>query len=107
MTDLLYAAALLVGLIGTVWCSRKTIQAWREVLASAASIIRSWRAGDYRSRCDRAHLERILRATPPTEQQQPGTDTDLYLDAALTYYGPAGLARLHNAINQHREEPQP
>jgi hypothetical protein len=48
--------------------------------------------------------ERTLRVNPPSEQQTPGTDSDLLLDAALAYYGPAGLQRLSDAINQHRKE---
>ncbi|WP_405888805.1 hypothetical protein OG762_36555 [Streptomyces sp. NBC_01136] len=53
---------------------------------------------------DQVVADAIRRTDPPAEQQTPGTDNDLLIDAALAYYGPAGLDRLHDAINQHREE---
>jgi hypothetical protein len=53
---------------------------------------------------DRIVADAILRTDPPAIDTQPGSDSDLLLDAVLAYYGPAGLQRLHNAINQHRKE---
>jgi hypothetical protein len=88
--DLLCGNAILAGLVGAAYCLRRAI--------------RVWRGDDYRTRNDRVMAERTLRVDPPSEQQTPGTDSDLLLDAALAYYGPAGLQRLHNAINQHRKE---
>lgn len=49
-------------------------------------------------------VDQILHTDPPVIETRPGTDTDLLLDAALAYYGPAGLERLHDAINDIREE---
>lgn len=65
-----------------------------------------FRADDYRTRNDRVAAERILRTSPPRRETQPGTDDDLLLDAALTYYGPAGLQRLRDAITDTREGDQ-
>jgi hypothetical protein len=88
--DLLCGNAFLIGLAGATYCVRRGI--------------RVWRGDDYRNRNDRVAAERTCRTTPTSEQQTPGTDTDLYLDAALAYYGPAGLQRLHDAVNQTRKE---
>jgi hypothetical protein len=88
--DLICADAILIGLVGAAYCLRRAI--------------RVWRGDDYRTRNDRVMAERILRVDPPSEQQTPGTDSDLLLDAALAYYGPAGLDRLHNAITDSRKE---
>ncbi len=73
------------------------------VTAAAVIWVFGWRPGrdDQRTRNDRVAAQRV---SPPTEVQAPGTDSDLLLDAALTYYGPAGLQRLHNAINEARKE---
>jgi hypothetical protein len=90
VSELLCGNAILIGLAGSTYCVRRAI--------------RVWRGDDYRTRNDRVMAERILRTNPPAIDTQPGTDTDLLLDAALAYYGPAGLQRLHNAINQHRKE---
>lgn len=49
-------------------------------------------------------VDQILHTDPPAIDTQPGTDTDLLLDAALAYYGPAGLDRLLNDIHEAREE---
>lgn len=104
MIELLCAAALLVSLIGTVWCGRKAVQAWREVFASAASIVRSWRADDYRTRNDRVMAERILRTDPPAIDTQPGTDTDLLLDCIAIAGEHRGFEQLREAIHEAREE---
>jgi hypothetical protein len=63
----------------------------------------AWRRGDQRTRNDRAQADRYARHRPTPERPEPGTDIDLYLDAALAYYGPAGLNRLSNAIHQTGE----
>ncbi|WP_405883573.1 hypothetical protein OG747_36345 [Streptomyces sp. NBC_01384] len=52
---------------------------------------------------DQIVADAIRHTDPPAEQQAWGTDNDLLIDAALAYYGPTGLDRLQNAINQHRE----
>ncbi|MFE2485981.1 hypothetical protein ACFXGR_22325 [Streptomyces mirabilis] len=90
MSDLICADVILIALVGAVYCARRGI--------------RVWRGDDYRTRSDRVMAERTCRTNPTSEQQTPGTDTDLLLDAALAYYGPAGLERLHDAINDIREE---
>ncbi|MFD9276842.1 hypothetical protein ACFWD7_06065 [Streptomyces mirabilis] len=90
MRDLICADVILIALVGAVYCARRGI--------------RVWRGDDYRTRNDRVMAERILHTDPPAIDIQPGTDTDLLLDAALAYYGPAGLQRLHSAINETREE---
>jgi hypothetical protein len=89
VTDILNAAIALAGLTFGLWAIRWSIRAARQ-------------AGDYRSRGDRRAAWRLLHTDPPAIDTQPGTDTDLYLDAALAYYGPAGLQRLRAAINDHR-----
>jgi hypothetical protein len=40
---------------------------------------------DQRTRNDRVAAQRILRVNSPTEQQAPGSDSDLLLDAHLAY----------------------
>ncbi|MFJ4356870.1 hypothetical protein ACIP25_11435 [Streptomyces massasporeus] len=40
---------------------------------------------DQRTRNDRVAAQRILRINPPTEQQAPGSDHDLLIDAHLAY----------------------
>jgi hypothetical protein len=90
VSDLICAAVFLIGLVGATYCVRRGI--------------RVWRGDDYRTRNDRRAAWRLLHTDPPAIDTQPGTDTDLYLDAALAYYGPAGLDRLQGAINEAREE---
>lgn len=79
--NLAIAAGLLVF---AAWAIRRSIQALRGA--------------------DRIVADAILRTDPPAIDTQPGTDSDLLLDAALAYYGPAGLDRLRAVINQHRKE---
>lgn len=90
MRDLICAAVFLIGLTGATYCVRRGI--------------RVCRGDDYRTRNDRDAVDQILHTDPPAIDTQPGTDTDLYLDAALAYYGPAGLDRLQDAVNEAREE---
>jgi hypothetical protein len=90
VTDLICAAVFLTGLAGATYCVRRGI--------------RVWRGDDYRTRNDRVAAQRLLHTDPPAIDTQPGTDTDLYLDAALAYYGPGGLDRLHDAVHEAREE---
>lgn len=51
-----------------------------------------------------ATVAAILRTEPTPEQQAPGTDIGLLIDAHLVYYGPAGLDQLRAAIDQTRKE---
>jgi hypothetical protein len=89
VTDLICANAFLIGLVGATYCVRRGL--------------RVWRGDDYRTHNDRVMAERLIRTDPPAIDTQPGTDTDAYLDAALAYYGAAGLQRLRGAINDTRE----
>lgn len=49
-------------------------------------------------------VDQILHTDPPERDPKWGSNTDLLLDAALAYYGPAGLQRLSDAVNDAREE---
>ncbi|MFJ9012285.1 hypothetical protein [Streptomyces canus] len=81
--------------------------AWVPVLAVAAVIVAAvWRIrprDDYRSRNDRVAAQRAARLGPG-EDQEPGTDIGLYLDAVAIYDDCEELDRLRDAINQHRKE---
>lgn len=49
-------------------------------------------------------VDQILHTDPPAIDAKWGIDDGLLLDAALVYYGPAGLQRLLNDITQTRKE---
>jgi len=91
VTDILNAAIWLVCCTFAAWTIRRTIRAARRV-------------GDYRSRNDQRAAWHATRLEHRPEPGHPGTDTGLLIDAYLTYYGPAGLDRLRDAIEQHRKE---
>ena len=78
MTNLALAA-LLVGITGAAYC--------------ACRVFALLFGEDPRHRTDRAMAQRTLRFNPPTEQQAPGSDHDLLLDALLAYHGPATATR--------------
>ncbi|MEV4784070.1 hypothetical protein AB0K53_01200 [Streptomyces tuirus] len=78
MTNLALAA-LLIGTTGAGYC--------------ACRVIALLFGEDQRTRNDRAAARRILRHNPPTEQQAPGTDHDLLLDAHLAYHGPTAARK--------------
>lgn len=87
ITQLLITAA--VATLGAIACS------WK--------IPRAWRGDDYQTRNDQAAAWRQLCGDPPAEQQQPGTDHQLYLDCIAVYGDCDELQRLRDAINETRE----
>ena len=78
MTNLALAA-LVIGVTGAGYC--------------ACRVFAVLFGDDQRTRNDRAAARRICRTTPPAEQQAPGTDMDLLLDALNAYHGPAHATR--------------
>ena len=76
---------------------------WWALWAVVAAVL-AWQIRQALRGADQIVADAISRVDPPAEQQAWGTDNDLLLDAALAYYGAAGLERLRGAINQHREE---
>ena len=78
MTNLALAA-LVIGTTGAAYC--------------ACRVFALLFGEDPRHRTDRAMAQRTLRFNPPTEQQAPGSDHDLLLDALLAYHGPATATR--------------
>lgn len=82
-----------VSVIGALTC------AWQ-----ARRAIRAMREDDQRTRNDRTMARRYAHHRPTPEQQQPGTDYQLYLDCIAVYGEQPGIDRLLNDIHQHRKE---
>lgn len=61
---------------------------------------------DYRTHNDRVMADRYTRHRPTPEQQQPGNDLHLLIDAELAYGDTESLTRLRTTIHQHRKETQ-
>ncbi|MFE4671053.1 hypothetical protein [Streptomyces sp. NPDC056723] len=80
-------ALVLIGISGAIFCALQVRRSLREPLER-----------------DQILAAAPFHTDPPRIETEPGTDTDLLLEAHFIYHGPAGLQRLRDAINEAREE---